>query len=263
VLQNGPGAREAAGELDKEIAAMIRRTLAIIVLAVASLSSWAAAARADTVALSVAPDRVEEVPFMVTAAGLGGADHAVFATIKPVGPLGCGPTYSTDAGGHDVIFSADSEGAYTVNGTAEVDDPGTYLICAWVQEWSSDTSAYAATSLVVDVRQARASLVIHGKSRIKRRHTAVFDLSGASELDRYVYAKVKRTGSRGCGSSYRTDSGEDLAYADAVQGYFGVRETADRWDLPRRGRYLVCAWVQEDWTDLSPEAATSFRFRVR
>ena len=68
--------------------------------------------------------------------------------------------------------------------------------------------------------------------------------------------------SRGCGSSYQTDSGEDLAYSDAVQGYFHVRMSADRWDLQRRGRYLVCAWVQEGWGDLAPEAAASFRFRV-
>jgi hypothetical protein len=242
---------------------MIRSSLAVIVLAVASLASWAAAAQADTVALSVVPDRLEEVPFMVTATGAGAKDSEVFGTIKPAGPLGCGATYGTDPGGSDVMFAKDAEGAYSVSGTADVDDPGTYLICAWVQQWSSDSVALAATSLTVDVRQSRSSLVIHGKSSIRRRHTAVFDFSGASELDRYVFAKVKRVGSRGCGSSYQTDSGEDLAYAEGVQGYFHVRETADRYDLPHRGRYLVCAWVQEGWSDLAPEAAASFRFRVR
>ena len=120
-----------------------------------------------------------------------------------------------------------------------------------------------ASSLTVDVRQARSSLVIHGKSSIRRRHTAVFDLSGAAELDRYVFAKVKRAGARGCGSSYRTDSGENLAYSDGVQGFFHVRETADSYDLAHRGRYIVCAWVQESWSDLTPEAAASIRFRVR
>jgi hypothetical protein len=242
---------------------MFRRTVAVIALAVASLTCWAAAAQADTVALSVAPDRLEEVPFMVTATGAGAKDSEVFATIKPAGPLGCGATYGTDPGGADVMFAKEAEGSYSVSGTAEVDGPGTYLICAWVQQWSSDSAALAATSVMVDVRQARASLVIHGNHSVRRRHTAVFDFSGASELDRYVYAKVKRAGARGCGSSYRTDSGEDLAYADGVQGYFHVRESADRWDLPHRGRYLVCAWVQEGWDDLAPEAAASLRFRVR
>jgi hypothetical protein len=242
---------------------MIRSSLAVIVLAVASLASWAAAAQADTVALSVVPDRLEEVPFMVTASGAGAKDSEVFGTIKPAGPLGCGATYSTDPGGSDVMFAKDAEGAYSVSGTADVDDPGTYLICAWVQQWSSDSVALAATSLTVDVRQSRSSLVIHGKSSIRRRHTAVFDFSGASELDRYVFAKVKRTGSRGCGSSWDTDNGDSVLWSDSVQGFYNLRKAPWRYDIDRRGRYLLCAWVQEGSGDLYPEAVASFRFRVR
>jgi hypothetical protein len=116
---------------------------------------------------------------------------------------------------------------------------------------------------MVDVRQARASLVIRGPRSVRRPHPALLRFAGAAELDRYVFAKVKRVGSRGCGSSYRTDRGEDVAYSDRVQGYFQLRETADRYDLPHRGRYLVCAWVQESWSDLAPEAAASLRVRVR
>jgi hypothetical protein len=243
---------------------MLRNTLLATVLAGASLASFAAAAaQADTLALSVAPDRVEEVPFLVTATGAGSEDSRVYATVKPAGPLGCGATYGTDPGGHDVMFSDEAEGAYTVSGTGEVDDPGTYLICAWVQEYSSDTVALATASMMVDVRQARASLLIRGPRRVRRPHAALLQLSGAAELDRYVFAKVKRVGSRGCGTSYRTDRGEDVAYSDSVQGYFRLRETADRYDLPHRGRYLVCAWVQESWSDLAPEATASLRLRVR
>jgi hypothetical protein len=242
---------------------MFRRTIAIIALTVGSLACWAAAAQADTIALSAVPDRLEEVPFMITATGAGSADSSVFATIKPAGPLGCGATYSTDPGGSDVMFSKDAEGSYAVSGTAEVDEPGTYLICAWVQQWSSDSTAIAATSLMVDVRSARSSLVIHGRSSIRRRHTAAFDFSGAAELDRYVMAKVKRAGSRGCGSSYDTDSGQSILWSDRVQGYFHVRKAPDRYYLQHRGRYLICAWVQESWDDLAPEAVASFRFRVR
>jgi hypothetical protein len=242
---------------------MFSRTIAIVVLALASLASWAAAAQADTIALSVAPDRVEEVPFMVTAGGAGSKDSEVFATVKPAGPLGCGATYNTDPGGEDVMFAKEAEGGYAVSGTAKLDEPGTYLICAWVQQYSSDSSALAASSLMVDVRSARSSLVIHGKSSIRRRHTAAFDFSGATELGRYVMAKVKRAGPRGCGSSYDTDSGESILWSDRVQGYYQVRKAPDRYDLQHRGRYLICAWVQESWDDLAPEAAASFRFRVR
>ena len=223
----------------------------------------AAAAQADTIALSVAPDRLEEVPFMVTATGSGAEDHNVYATIKPAGPTGCGATYGTDADGDDVMYSADAEGAYTASGTAEVDGPGTYLICAWVQEYSGDSVALASTSVMVDVRSARSSVVIHGPKTIKRGRTRAFSFIGATELDRYVFAKVKRTGSRGCGSSWDTDNGESVLWSDSVQGFYNVRKAPWRYDIGRRGRYLLCAWVQEGSGDLYPEAVASFRFRVR
>jgi hypothetical protein len=247
----------------REAAGMTRHIALLTAVAAVFLAVPAAAAQADTIALTVAPDRLEEVPFMVTATGSGAEDHNVFATIKPAGPTGCGATYGTDADGDDVMFSVDAEGTYTATGTAEVEGPGTYLLCAWIQEFSGDSVALAATSMMVDVRSARSSLVIHGKKTIRRSRTRQFDFSGATELDRYVFAKVKRTGSRRCGSSYETDNGDSVLWSDAVQGYYHVRKAPSSWDVDRRGHYLICAWVQESSSDLFPEAAASFRFRVR
>src|ERR1044072_8997749 len=109
---------------------MTPRIALIIALSPALSPVPAAAAQADSISLSVAPDRLEEGPFMVTATGSGAEDHNVFATIKPAGPTGCGSTYSTDADGDDVMSSVDAEGAYTASGTADVENPGPYLICA-------------------------------------------------------------------------------------------------------------------------------------
>jgi hypothetical protein len=242
---------------------MTRRIALITALSAALLAVPAAAAQADSISLSVAPDRLEEVPFMVTATGSGAEDHNVYATIKPAGPTGCGATYGTDADGDDVLYSTDAEGAYTASGTADVETPGPYLICAWVQEYSSDPVALAATSMMVDVRSARSSLIIHGPKTIKHGRTRSFTFSGATELDRYVFAKVKRTGSRGCGSSWDTDNGDTVMWSDSVQGFYNLRKAPWRSDIGRRGRYLLCAWVQEGSGDLYPEAVASFRFRVR
>ena len=242
---------------------MNRRIALITALSAVLFAVPAAAAQADSISLAVAPDRLEEVPFMVTATGSGAEDHNVYATIKPAGPTGCGATYATDADGDDVMFSVDAEGAYTASGTADVESPGPYLICAWVQEYSGDASAFAATSMMVDVRSARSSVTIHGPKTVKRGRTRAFTFSGATELDRYVFAKVKRTGSRGCGSSWDTDNGDTVLWSDSVQGFYNLRKAPWRYDIGHRGRYLLCAWVQESSSDLYPEAVASFRFRVR
>src|SRR5262245_16676850 len=214
----------------REAAAMTRHIALICTLAALFLAA-PSAAQADTIALGVAPDRLEEVPFMVTATGAGAEDHNVYATIKPAGPTGCGATYDTDADGDDVMYSTDAEGAYTASGTAEVENPGPYLICAWVQEYSGDSVALAATSRMVDVRSARSSVVIHGPKTIRRGRTRSFTFSGATELDRYVFAKVKRTGSRGCGSSWDTDNGDTVLWSDSVQGFYNLRKAPWRYDI--------------------------------
>ena len=241
---------------------MTRRIAFVTALAVTALLVPAALARADSITLSAAADRVEEVDFAVIASGQGGEDRRVYATIKPVGLAGCGSTYRTDADGDNVIFFENAEGSYSVGGTADVDEPGAYLLCAWLQEFSSSSAAYARTSMVVNVRSAVASLKIRGKRRIRRGRTRAFVFSGAAELDRSVYAKVKRVGRRGCGDAYETDSGDSYVFWERVQGFFRFREAPSKYHLDRRGRYLICAWVQESSSDLEPEAAASFKFRV-
>ena len=57
----------------------------------------------------------------------------------------------------------------------------------------------------------------------------------------------------------RLADGRELIYYDEDD----VRKAPWSFDIDRRGRYVLCAWVQEGSSDLFPEAAASFRFRVR
>ena len=222
-----------------------------------------AAASADAISLTVPPDRVEEVGFIVTASGQADSnDRRVYATIKPSGSAGCGSTYATDPGGENVILSAPVEGNYSVGGTAEVSNPGPYVLCAWLQQSSSSTTVFAKTSLPVEVRSAVATLDLKGKKRVGRNRAAKIKFSGQAELERQVYARVKRAGGRGCEGAYETDNGDSFLFFEQVQGFFDFREAIDPFMLERRGRYLVCAWVQESASDLAPEASARFKFRV-
>ena len=125
-------------------------------------------------------DPLEDVPFLVTATGIGIEDYNVYATIKPVGAVGCGPTFETDADGESFMYGEDAEGAYSVADSAKVANPGPYLVCAWLQKYSGDSVAVAATSMTVNVRSARATLAVtgptatadreHGELHLHRHH---------------------------------------------------------------------------------------------
>jgi hypothetical protein len=224
-------------------------------------AAFAAPAAAQSITLGTAADRVEDVPFLVSARGVGAEDLNVYATIKPVGAVGCGATFETDADGDSVMWGEDSEGAYTASGTADVDHPGSYLLCAWMQEYASSGTAVARASAVISVRSARATLAIGGPKRIVPGRTANFTFSGTSELDRDVFATVKRVGSRGCGASRSVDEGDSFLWEDA-QGHFTIQDAPWSYAIDDRGMYRVCAWVQESSSDVAPEAVATYTFRV-
>jgi hypothetical protein len=222
----------------------------------------AAPAAAQSVALTPPADPVEDVAFLVTATGVGIKDHNVYGTIKPVGAVGCGPTYDTDADGDGFMYGVDAEGAYAVSDDAKVANPGQYLLCAWLQKYSGDSVAAAATSSIVTVRSARASLAISGPTRLRPGTTANFAFSGTSEIGRRVHATVKRAGGRPCGTSSSVDDGDSFVYGESVQGDYRVLDAPWRYTIDDRGTYRICAWIQEGSSDTAPEAAATYTFTV-
>src|SRR4051812_14572760 len=125
------------------------RTLSVAVTVAAVLALAPAAARAGTIALSVAPDPVEDAGFLVTATGEGSEGAHLYALIQPARSTGCAASSPAFRAVNDVAIDDDSaEGAYTIPGTAEVDDPGHYQLCAWLQPSSDSATVSARTRLV-------------------------------------------------------------------------------------------------------------------
>lgn len=222
----------------------------------------AAPAAAQSIALTTAFDPVEDVPFLVTATGVGAKHYNVYATIKPVGSVGCGTTFETDPDGGGVMRGKDAEGAYTVTDTAHAPNPGQYLLCAWMQEYSFDSVAIATTSALVNVRSAQSTLTIGGPTYLRPGTTANFTFTGTTEIERQVVATVKRDGGRPCGSSSSVDDGDALIYGDHVQGNYTAFEAPSTWEIDDRGTYRICAWIQEGSGDTAPEAAATYTFTV-
>lgn len=235
---------------------------------VACLLSFAGEAMADSLALSASNDRVEEVGFVVTAFGHADSDNrSVYATIKPAGGS-CGTTYGTDPGGEDVFFAEEATtGNYAVSTVANVQDAGSFLLCAWLQRYSADAVAFAHASLPVDVRTPRSSLEIKAPKKARPSKPVKLTFTGSSELKRDLYASVRRLGQRQrtgrCGGSSELDSGEEFLYGETVQGDFSFREPIDSYLVERPGRYLVCAWIEEQSLDPLAEVTAMAMLRVR
>jgi hypothetical protein len=92
----------------------------------------------------------------------------LLVTAKRAGGRGCEATYALDAPNSETLVSTDVQGTQTVKRTAEASSTrGTYLLCAYVQETTSDPSpeAVGSTQFVVGPDPCTAAKAVVTKVR--------------------------------------------------------------------------------------------------
>ncbi|MDA0178856.1 hypothetical protein OJ997_01000 [Solirubrobacter phytolaccae] len=142
--------------------------LAAPLLAFASLLLPAASAHADAISVAVAPDPVVGVEFPITATWASASNGSPFVgvTVKPTG-AGCAANfyadfkYGTEGGtGEDAIWTEITGPTGTETGGHQVAAPGSYTICAYLQDSERSKTPYALTGPVLfNVRAADAAPV--------------------------------------------------------------------------------------------------------
>ena len=102
-----------------------------------------------SIALTVPPRVDSGQGFKLTAAVTSELRRVVFITIKPVGGRGCEATYALDdPNSSDVAYQESVQGTQTLDLTVTAPQvTARYLLCAYVQEGSSDPSPEASTSV--------------------------------------------------------------------------------------------------------------------
>lgn len=79
-----------------------------------------------------------------TVSGASEAPKAVFATYRPSGGAACAPTAESDSGrALPGVYGVDVNGAFRVSTRFTPSDPGDYVICVWVADYSGDPSPVA------------------------------------------------------------------------------------------------------------------------
>ncbi len=91
-----------------------------------------------------------DVPLTVT--GTTQVPRQVFARVRPEGAGPCPASYTADSASPSVAFASGVAGTFAVPDTTGVlREPGRYVVCAYVQEGSSDATAEAVGSGVVTI----------------------------------------------------------------------------------------------------------------
>ena len=123
-----------------------------------------------TLAISAPATGVPDQPVLLNFQGATEVQRRLFVRIKPVGGAACGSASSTDAGGESVLNGNLIQGAYAVP-QSRTFTAGAYVICAWVQEHSTDLApdAFASASIVVQPPDADADGIPDASDRCPTR----------------------------------------------------------------------------------------------
>lgn len=89
--------------------------------------------------------------FPVRVTGATEVGRRVFVTSKPAGGAPCGAAYDLTDDDNDIVFNRDVSGAYDFTEAVSINEAGSYLLCAWVQESQNDLEPEAATTAQFNV----------------------------------------------------------------------------------------------------------------
>jgi len=192
-----------------------------LLAAIASLAFLPAAAQAELSVTLVGNDALEDRPMTFVATGTTSATTEIYGKLRHARGVPCAPSYSTDAGSG--LFFADPTGAQEV---ITRDDPGSYVLCAYLATSSAATPLEALT-LPVAVRPNNATLSLRVPSNGFRGVGVPVTIAGTTELDRNVYATAKPVGAGPCGRSRAADPASNaFAFFEPGAGAFSIPRLA-------------------------------------
>jgi hypothetical protein len=239
--------------------------LGLAVATHASLCLITGAARADTITVGLPADPFEDLSFPVTATFSATANPTpeIFLTVKPSGPLGCAANFLADqASATTVIWQKSQTPAGAMSGNYLTREPGSYTACAYLQDTDKSAAPLAASGPVAfTVRQAAATVAVWVPSGVDKERPNTLTITATTELQRTVFVTRRRAGGAACGATYALES--PTAEALAGQTVQGAQTLSIGISGPKaRGRYLLCAYVQESTSDPAPEAVGSSEYYV-
>ena len=181
----------------------------------------------------------------------------VVVTVKPrTADATCADRSSDDSGtiALDVPTPGDSD--RIIGNAIRVDDPGTYLVCGWLQDPPDRSPAIARDAGTFTAREPRSSLSVQAPSSVATGQYFPVGLAGTAEIGRPVAVTIRPLAPTGCGP---TEAQERDAGASAVLlGTLTGEQTLSATALPRvvAGAYQLCAYLAEA-PDQAPESRGS------
>ena len=266
-----------------------RRVVAAVTTAACGV--FAGAAQADSLQIALqtaAPEQGFPVQLQFSGSAAqpphSSAPASLYAVVRPAGGASCQSSYGQDqvAAGNasTTLFAGNGQahvgpGAYSVQSTFQPAS-GSYLVCAWIEQYSGDGSdspfpsnevtagPISATFTARMPQVSQLSVAPPANPRLGQSLTLAYTTQTDQSLT--LFSVVKPAGGSACAGSYeleRQGSASEVAvFGDSGDSVFGgPTVTNGTVTESTAGTYVVCAWV-EGPSNGEVDAATSTTFQV-
>lgn len=220
---------------------------------------------ADTMSLGLPSNPIEGEQLNLTASGTAyDANAAVYATYKPAGGS-CASTPQADAG---TLSDSDDpvSGQYSTNAVfSQTFDSGSYLVCAWLVD-SNTNQLLAQASTTLTVGPLDATLRLAAPSEVDLDEQFPLNISATLNAGITVLATADIVPDRTGTSCAPNPDGEPTSATPALNGEqlndtqvpAGTVSTSDgTGQISAYGRYLVCAWLLDGWSQSNTPATVA------
>jgi hypothetical protein len=240
-----------------------RRTLAVAVATGVAAAGYATPALADTSSITVASATAvpeQAVPVDLTFSGTNAltGNAEVEAIVRPAGGLSCLTSYQEDTstfpGQDTIIFAPGAQsvapGAFQVAGSFKPTAPGSYQVCAWLEQNLNSTDQAVAPPATVTVG-ARGPQVSQLTVTVPKNPTpgVSFQVGYTTQTDQQLQLfSVLRAAAEGvCPSSFELDQAQnqpETSLTPVGMSVFGGPSTADVTTKQKTGSDVICTWVE-------------------
>lgn len=242
-----------------------RRAAAAVALLLLALLAFAGPALADSAFIAVNDtaghsDPATDVPRTFVVSGTTATPENIYIKYRNPGGAPCGPTANSDSGrwfdGYGGWYSSPdtrgghANGNYSFSDVTSWDTPGTYVFCIWIAG-GADTSVPAITQTITFRAPSGTITAAVNPITPQTNQDATITVTGVSEAPKRVYAAVRSAGPTPCAQTYDADTGQGLINGTSVNGNFSLTATTKQ---ATAGSYLVCLWLADSDTDLTPVA---------
>jgi hypothetical protein len=196
----------------------------------------------------------------------------VLAVIRPAGGISCQPTFTSDetaVGNADKVI-ADQEnptGPFNVSESYDPANPGSYLVCAWVEQGSNDVVTAGPTSTTFAAQAPQVPEFTVGLPTAPTPNRA-FQVAYTTQTDQQLEldSTIKPAGGAPCGATFELEeqqAGDNNTERVLFSGQnvYGGPTTATATSTQAAGSYVICSWI-EGPNDGEVDAASTTPFTI-